>query len=138
MDIERVCIVCGAPFLVKQHQIKRGRGKCCSLSCAASLSAEKRISDGSSNGNWKGGFDNSQRVSRYRKSHPERYYAHLIMRNAIRRGELTRGVCEVCGDHNTEGHHDDYSAPLTIRWLCKNHHFEHHKKLRQAQPPLTY
>ena len=41
---------------------------------------------------------------------------------ALRDGRLTRQPCEVCGSLRTEMHHDDYSRPLDVRWLCKVHH----------------
>lgn len=43
----------------------------------------------------------------------------------LRRGKLTRGPCEVCGEL-AEMHHDDYSKPLAVRWLCREHHLQHH------------
>jgi hypothetical protein len=49
--------------------------------------------------------------------------------NAIRDGRLIRQPCEVCGALNVEAHHDDYSKPLTVRWLCRRHHLEHHGKV---------
>jgi hypothetical protein len=45
---------------------------------------------------------------------------------AIETGRLVRGPCEVCGHAKTDAHHDDYSRPLDIRWLCRDHHIEHH------------
>jgi len=43
--------------------------------------------------------------------------------NAIRDGRLNRGPCEVCGSRESvEGHHEDYSKPLDVRWLCREHH----------------
>ncbi len=51
-----------------------------------------------------------------------------ITNSALRRGILVAASCDVCGtDLNIEAHHDDYSKPLDIRWLCKTHHTEHHK-----------
>jgi hypothetical protein len=41
-----------------------------------------------------------------------------------------RGVvnpCEVCGGPGDHKHHDDYTKPLEVRWLCRKHHAEVHK-----------
>jgi hypothetical protein len=49
--------------------------------------------------------------------------ANYTMNNAIRDGHLNRGPCEVCGSREgVEGHHEDYSKPLDVRWLCREHH----------------
>ncbi|KKB80797.1 hypothetical protein VW35_00890 [Devosia soli] len=47
---------------------------------------------------------------------------------AILNGTLVQNPCEVCGELPAEAHHDDYSKPLEVRWLCKMHHAEHHKQ----------
>jgi hypothetical protein len=48
--------------------------------------------------------------------------------NAIRDGRLTKQPCEVCGNMDkVHAHHDDYSKPLAVRWLCPKHHAEWHK-----------
>ena len=53
--------------------------------------------------------------------------ARNYLQNMIKQGYITRLNCEVCGsDVNIEGHHDDYTKPLDVRWLCKTHHAEHH------------
>lgn len=41
---------------------------------------------------------------------------------ALLNGRLTRCSCEVCGDPNTQMHHEDYNQPLLITWLCRRHH----------------
>jgi hypothetical protein len=41
---------------------------------------------------------------------------------ALRDHELCPKECEVCGNPKTQGHHDDYSKPLDVRWLCAKHH----------------
>jgi hypothetical protein len=58
---------------------------------------------------------------------PVRLRAKQLVRNAIRRGDLTRKPCEVCGDR-AQAHHDDYSKPLVVRWLCTVHHGYEHRK----------
>ncbi len=41
---------------------------------------------------------------------------------AIRSGKLRRGNCW-CGELG-QAHHDDYSKPLKVKWLCHKHHSE--------------
>ena len=45
---------------------------------------------------------------------------------AVRDGRLIPQPCEKCGASPTHAHHDDYSKPLDVRWLCPVHHAEHH------------
>ncbi len=47
---------------------------------------------------------------------------------AIERGDLTREPCEVCGAEKVDAHHDDYYQPMEVRWLCKKHHGEVHRR----------
>jgi len=63
-------------------------------------------------------------VKNYREQHPETEIAHHLVHTAIRRGNLVRQPCEVCDGFYAQAHHDDYSKPLEVRWLCKRHHFE--------------
>ena len=57
--------------------------------------------------------------------------ANYTLNNAIRDGRLKRGPCAVCNTtENVHGHHDDYSKPLDVRWLCERHHIELHEQLR--------
>ena len=51
------------------------------------------------------------------------------VRRAIADGRIARQPCEVCGNTNSEAHHDDYSRPLDVRWLCRAHHAELHMVL---------
>lgn len=67
----------------------------------------------------------------YRKRNPEKEKARKIAGAAIRSGELIRMPCEECGSaQKIEAHHDDYSKPLDIRWLCLKHHTDLHRKYR--------
>ena len=60
--------------------------------------------------------------------HPEKYRARYKAASALKSGKIKRAPCEVCGNNKAEMHHDDYSKPLDIRWLCKKHHVEFHRK----------
>lgn len=63
----------------------------------------------------------------WRERNPEKRKAHIAVGNAIRDGKLKKQPCEVCDTtENIEAHHDDYSKPLDVRWLCVTHHAEHH------------
>lgn len=63
---------------------------------------------------------------------PLRRAARVAAGNAIRDGRLVPRPCEVCGEIKVDAHHDDYSQPLSVRWLCRKHHREHHKQERAA------
>lgn len=58
----------------------------------------------------------------YRKKYPEKLSAKDKVRYAIKKGLISRKPCEVCKDIKSQGHHDDYSKPLEVRWLCSKHH----------------
>lgn len=63
------------------------------------------------------------------KARPEALVKHKARRlasKAIASGKLVRQPCEVCGAPEVEAHHDDYSKPLAVRWLCPEHHRAHH------------
>lgn len=57
---------------------------------------------------------------------PLKRKAQYAVSNALRDGKLLRKPCEVCGEL-AQAHHDDYSKPLEVRWLCTKHHAEWHK-----------
>lgn len=63
---------------------------------------------------------------RYAESNPVKRRAQVAACNAVRDGRLVRKPCEICG-RTAQAHHDDYSKPLDVRWLCSAHHAEWHK-----------
>ena len=65
----------------------------------------------------------------WKKNNPEKVKAQRMLNYAIRVGIIERGKCEVCDGENSQGHHDDYSKPLKVKWLCPIHHKEYHLKL---------
>ena len=63
------------------------------------------------------------------------HYAHKLVMYAVKLGMLKRPTeCEVCkGNIKIEGHHDDYSKPLDVRWLCKSCHWKADRGLLDAE-----
>ena len=76
---------------------------------------------------------------------PEMRLAHAAVKDAVTSGRMTRQPCEVCGltpgltipspvqraIQRVVAHHDNYSEPLVVRWLCLSHHAAHHWQLRK-------
>lgn len=64
----------------------------------------------------------SERRRKYRIEHRERLLAGKAVYRAIKNGSLIRLPCVVCAKPKSEAHHDDYSKPLQVVWLCRAHH----------------
>jgi hypothetical protein len=63
--------------------------------------------------------------------------AGKILRRAMRLGEIRRLPCERCGHPHSLAHHENYSKPLDVIWLCATHHRRLHTALdRQAKKIL--
>jgi hypothetical protein len=62
------------------------------------------------------------RVRRYRGSNTLASKAHGKVTYAIRTGVLIPQPCEICGCQDVQAHHEDYSKPLDVKWLCVKHH----------------
>ena len=65
----------------------------------------------------------------YHKRYPMKYAAHVITGNAIRDGKLIQASnCSACNStEKIQGHHDDYTKPLEVRWLCRSCHLRLHR-----------
>lgn len=62
----------------------------------------------------------------------EQSRAHYAVSRALRTGRLQRSaMCEKCGTAGrTDAHHEDYSQPLVVIWLCRSCHGLAHHALR--------
>jgi hypothetical protein len=67
----------------------------------------------------------------YRKQsdvrHPQRAKARQLLNNAVRDGRIERLPCHKCGDPKSQGHHEDYSKPLDVEWICAPCHAKEHR-----------
>lgn len=66
----------------------------------------------------------------WRLKHPDRYAAHAAVSNAIRDGVLKKpSQCSRCAStKHIHGHHEDYSRPLDVIWLCPRCHRIAHQR----------
>ena len=76
----------------------------------------------------RGNRQDEKYLKEWRSKYPKKYKAHNIVNNNIRSGNLHKEPCEICGSEKTVAHHDDYSKPLNVRWLCQPHHKQWHAK----------
>lgn len=114
MDL--LCRACNASTDLVAHRLKQGRVICreCWKASRRRWASKKR------------GF-RPLRASMPPAEVRRRMLARVKARQTVRRGKLARQPCEVCGAAKAEAHHDDYSKPLNVRWLCRLHHLELHR-----------
>lgn len=55
--------------------------------------------------------------------------AHSRLWKAILSGKIVQMPCEHCGK-KAHAHHDDYTKPFDVKWLCPKHHSAEHSKAR--------
>lgn len=68
---------------------------------------------------------------RWKSRNQEKARAHKIVETRLRYGKLSKQPCERCGATDlVHAHHDDYSKPLEVMWLCPLHHKERHRELQ--------
>jgi len=102
----RVCQICHQTFLMKKSRVEKGKGVYCSWSCRA------------------------EGMRALPKTKPElQRWAINQLNLAFQQGRIKRLPCFVCNNPKTDAHHQDYSKPLEVFWLCREHHQEFHKNL---------
>ncbi len=73
-------------------------------------------------------------TSQWNAVHPEALRAQHALTNALATGKIVRQPCKICGSANSHGHHEDYSKPLEVRWLCSLHHAQIRGEGEQVAP----
>jgi len=78
----------------------------------------------------------AERIKKYAKEYAKTYKrekvkqaARTILNNAVSRGKMLRPLnCEQCEQElPVQGHHEDYSKPLDVIWLCVPCHGKAHR-----------
>ena len=127
------CAHCGNEFYRK-----RSVSKYCSPLCQRRAAAkaggrachEKHDFSGKNNPNWRNGI--SKNHYHYKKLQLERYPEKIRCRSIFikekAKGNLrVPSKCQVCGAKaKLHGHHEDYSKPLEVTWVCRPCHRKIH------------
>lgn len=128
--VQRCCEnpACGKPIHPDPYEIKRGRGRFCSVSCGNAVRTGERNPGFK---NWASRNNKRGYVNRFRSKYPEKARAHDAVKNALARGVLVRpAACQECGAvGKTDSHHEDYARPLDVQFVCRSCH----RKLDEAR-----
>ena len=61
------------------------------------------------------------------------HQANSAVTVALRSGKLVPQPCERCGStEHVHAHHEDYSKPLEVMWLCRRCHGQRHREMKDA------
>lgn len=148
--MNKPCIKCGEEFtpteaqIAKRHWICRDCRKVQNAESRARRKIEGKPVSGSKmpreyHANYEASY-NTNPVVRLRKSRLAKKYregpnrhkheARWKVSRALKGGRLKKLPCEVCGNPESQAHHDDYNRPLDVRWLCRQHHANIHAKAK--------
>jgi len=80
--------------------------------------------------------DNKERYIEYQTKwsidNREKKRAHVAIYDAIKRGDIIKPTkCSKCDkEKRLHAHHEDYTKPLEVKWLCQSCHIAEHKRHR--------
>lgn len=78
-------------------------------------------------------FRKRARLASRRRVKGPAYKAYRILNNAVAYGKIEKPLrCETCNKkHRLTAHHEDYSKPLEVEWLCYECHGRRHWKVER-------
>lgn len=118
------CVLCGGAYVVvSEHRAIKNGHKC--IACRRAYQRLWRTSKP-----LRSVLNHAARARGYRaKAGPGdvlKTWARRQVGWAIGRGLLIREACSGCGAVETQAHHEDYTRPLVVRWLCAVCHTAEH------------
>ncbi len=68
---------------------------------------------------------------KWKKTNGHKIRAHSAFNRALKMGHIEKSPCYICDDPKSQGHHEDYSKPLEVVWLCALHHKRRHMEIEE-------
>lgn len=74
----------------------------------------------------------AEATSRARAKFPEKWAVRRKLQTAVKTGKIIKPlICDTCKENKVlQGHHEDYSKPLDVMWLCSKCHAKRHTYLK--------
>ena len=135
------CSKCGEEKYLGEFHVRKaatcGRASRCK-SCTVADKVEYRQNQVTSDSEYGARYrketpeKNSTRKKLWRENNPEKRRAHAAVALALRTETLTKPkICSRCGiSGRIEGHHPDYTQPLSVIWLCPQCHIRLHSGVK--------
>jgi hypothetical protein len=112
------CASCGTGFVRKASEARNGGPSYCSRACFHASMRGKIRTD----------FETPESTRK------DRIRAQGLVNSRVKRGLLARKCqCEECGDvGRMDAHHEDYTKPDMVEWLCRKCHTKRHWQKKSA------
>jgi hypothetical protein len=125
---QKVCRVCRVPIEATPRQLRRAEYFCPLHKRSEQEKTENLLRLKINNPKW-----------RVNKANLAKIQAHKIIHKAKAKGELfVKDACEKCGaTSRLEMHHEDYSQPLVVKFLCKSCHGKADYMRRALSNPVS-
>lgn len=133
----KMCSCCGLEKLARDYQKRAASRDGLTASCKACLSSRDKARESPERASARRAYQMSEAgkiaharaIKKYNERYPMRRYSRVIVGNALQNGSLVKPeICETCSSsRKIEAHHDDYTKPLNVRWLCEDCHKEWHR-----------
>ena len=110
-----MCDYCGNQYHTRKSHYSRSSKHFCCTECYSSY--RKNIMSKEEHARFEKGMSQKEKGKRVK--------ARSSLNHYLRDNHLDRKPCEICGEI-AEAHHNDYSKPLDVKWLCFKHHRQHY------------
>jgi hypothetical protein len=77
-------------------------------------------------------WNQSDKGKMFRNKFYKRLKAYWAIKELKKKG-FEKLNCQMCGNKDSQAHHEDYNKPLEVIWLCEKCHSSLHKTYRKQQ-----